>query len=103
MLDRGGSRAQCMREYFPALVSGGQMLRLNTLLLAAFLAMSATLASRAVSAQNAPVASEGPITEFGIELQGFQYPYPVAEFEFTSQRLTMHRSEERRVGKECRS
>lgn len=81
-----------MREYFPALVSGGQMLRLNTLLLAAFLAMSATLASRAVSAQNAPVASVGPITEFGIELQGFQYPYPVAEFEFTSQRLTMHMS-----------
>jgi len=27
---------------------------------------------------------------YGPELQGFQYPYPVAQFEFMSQRQTLH-------------
>jgi pimeloyl-ACP methyl ester carboxylesterase len=47
---------------------------------AGVLAICATFAS----ASGADTASYGP------ELQGFSYPYPVAQFDFSSQRQTLH-------------
>jgi pimeloyl-ACP methyl ester carboxylesterase len=35
-------------------------------------------------------ASAADTPSYGPELQGFQYPYPVEQFDFTSQRQTMH-------------
>jgi pimeloyl-ACP methyl ester carboxylesterase len=57
--------------------------------LALLLFMTAAFAPAGSFAQSqTPSATEQP--SFGPELQGFSYPYPVAEFEFSSQRQTMH-------------
>ena len=72
------------------IVFRGPMLRLNTFLLAALLSIAAVLTPAATAAQNSLIASGGDSTSYGIELQGFQYPYPVAKFDFSSQRQTMH-------------
>jgi len=57
---------------------------------AALLCVAAVFGPSASWAQGPQAASgsEGP--SYGPELQGFSYPYPVAEFEFSSQRQTMH-------------
>ena len=56
----------------------GHMLRLNTRLLAALLSIAAVLTPAATAAQNSLIASGSESTSYGLELQGFQYPYPVA-------------------------
>ena len=65
-------------------------MRLKARLLAALLSMAAVLAPAATAAQNSLAASGSESTSYGLELQGFQYPYPVAEFNFSSQRQIMH-------------
>jgi pimeloyl-ACP methyl ester carboxylesterase len=70
--------------------SRGHMVRLITRLLAALLPIAAVLTPAATAAQNSLIASGSESTSYGLELQGFQYPYPVAEFDFSSQRQTMH-------------
>jgi hypothetical protein len=65
------------------------MLKLITRLLIALLALLALFAPGGTAAQNSTSAgSQSP--PYGVELPGFQYPYPVAEVDFSSQRQTMH-------------
>ena len=66
------------------------MLRLNSRLLAALLSIAAVVTPAATAAQNPLNAAGSESTSYGVELQGFQYPYPVVEFDFSSQRETMH-------------
>lgn len=66
------------------------MLKWNARLLAALLSIATVLRSAATAQQNSPIASGSESASYGVELQGFQYPYPVAEFDFSSQRETMH-------------
>ncbi|WP_232833374.1 alpha/beta fold hydrolase [Paraburkholderia kururiensis] len=54
---------------------------------AVFIAACTVLASPAFAAA-APVADDGPA--YGPELQGFDYPAPVQQFEFTSQGVALH-------------
>ena len=55
--------------------------------LLSLLAMSPACAFAAADAWT-PAAS--PTAAYGAELQGFEYPYPVKQFEFPSQRQTLH-------------
>jgi pimeloyl-ACP methyl ester carboxylesterase len=50
------------------------------------LAICATIAS----ASGADTTSGADTPSYGPELQGFSYPYPVAQFDFSSQRQTLH-------------
>jgi pimeloyl-ACP methyl ester carboxylesterase len=43
-----------------------------------------------VAAQNAWTPATNPSAAYGVELQGFEYPYPVATFEFSSQGQALH-------------
>jgi pimeloyl-ACP methyl ester carboxylesterase len=36
------------------------------------------------------IGTEDPTATYGVELQGFQYPYPVKQFSFSSQRQMIH-------------
>jgi pimeloyl-ACP methyl ester carboxylesterase len=47
-----------------------------------------TAAAAAAAAASAAASPDSPA--YGAELQGFQYPYPVAPFEFASQRQSLH-------------
>jgi pimeloyl-ACP methyl ester carboxylesterase len=58
--------------------------------LAAVFCLAAVFAPVASSAQSPPTAAGGERTSYGPELEGFSYPYPVAEFVFSSQRQRMH-------------
>lgn len=59
--------------------------RLSTAILTALLAAAF---ANAAFATDAPPAPDGPV--YGAELQGFEYPYPVADFAFDSQRQRLH-------------
>jgi hypothetical protein len=39
---------------------------------------------------NSWIPATSPTAAYGPELQGFEYPYPVMQFEFSSQRQTLH-------------
>jgi pimeloyl-ACP methyl ester carboxylesterase len=46
--------------------------------------------SSAFSTEDSWFPATSPTAAYGPELEGFQYPYPVMQFEFSSQRQTLH-------------
>jgi pimeloyl-ACP methyl ester carboxylesterase len=52
--------------------------------------VSALLASVAFGAEDSWSPATSDTAAYGPELQGFEYPYPVMQFEFTSQRQSLH-------------
>ena len=54
------------------------------------LALSAVTSLAAAAAAGASAGAPDATASFGPELQGFEYPYPTAQFNFSSQRQALH-------------
>jgi pimeloyl-ACP methyl ester carboxylesterase len=52
--------------------------------------ISALSVSAALGMEDSWLPATSETAEYGPELQGFEYPYPVMQFEFTSQRQSLH-------------
>lgn len=80
-------RARRVSQQAVAALRAGAFVSL-TALVVLNVALSATPARAAQTASDNVQSNAGPA--YGPELQGFDYPYPVNRFDFTSQRLPLH-------------